>query len=131
MGSLLTCQDLWEDLTFTLPGPVGGPQHYPSRTFRRTPQPLPPCQDRRANELSLRVLSPCQDPEHFRLGRSKLFFRSAQIAYLEKLRAERLLAAAILLQAALRGWVRRRHFRRMRAAAAILQRYIRGFLARR
>lgn len=72
-----------------------------------------------------------KDPEHFRLGRSKLFFRSAQIAYLEKLRAERLLAAAILLQAALRGWVRRRHFRRMRAAAAILQRYIRGFLARR
>ncbi|XP_052532491.1 unconventional myosin-Vb-like isoform X1 [Tympanuchus pallidicinctus] len=72
-----------------------------------------------------------KDPAHFRLGRTKLFFRSSQVAYLEKLRAERLLAAAILIQATYRGWLQRRDFRRKRLAAAILQRHIRGFLARR
>lgn len=67
----------------------------------------------------------------YRCGKSKVFFRAGQVAFLEELRCCRLRAACTLLQSNLRGWLARRRFGRIRAAAVCLQRYSRGMLARR
>ncbi|XP_075300225.1 unconventional myosin-Vb-like [Opisthocomus hoazin] len=72
-----------------------------------------------------------QDPNKYQCGKSKVFFRAGQVAYLEELRYRRLRAACTLLQRHLRGWLARRHFGRARAAAICLQRWARGMLARR
>ncbi|XP_072213378.1 unconventional myosin-Vb-like [Excalfactoria chinensis] len=72
-----------------------------------------------------------QDPSMYRCGKSKVFFRAGQVAFLEELRCCRLRAACTLLQSNLRGWLARRRFGRIRAAAVCLQRYSRGMLARR
>ncbi|XP_068775615.1 unconventional myosin-Vb [Struthio camelus] len=72
-----------------------------------------------------------QDPRKYQCGRSKVFFRAGQVAYLEELRYQRLRGACILLQRHLRGWLARQRFRRMHMAAICLQRYARGMLARR
>ncbi|NXE57021.1 MYO5A protein, partial [Casuarius casuarius] len=72
-----------------------------------------------------------QDPKKYQCGKSKVFFRPGQVAYLEELRYQRLREACVLLQRHLRGWLARRRFQHMRAAAICLQRYARGMLARR
>ncbi|KAM6040157.1 unconventional myosin-Vb-like [Theristicus caerulescens] len=72
-----------------------------------------------------------QDPSKYQCGKSKVFFRAGQVAYLEELRYRRLRAACTLLQRHLRGWLARRRFGRARAAAVCLQRHARGMLARR
>ncbi|KAM6369208.1 unconventional myosin-Vb-like [Pluvialis apricaria] len=72
-----------------------------------------------------------QDPSKYQCGKSKVFFRAGQVAYLEELRYRRLRTACILLQRHLRGWLARRRFGRARAAAVCLQRHARGMLARR
>ncbi|KAM6231952.1 unconventional myosin-Vb-like [Spheniscus humboldti] len=72
-----------------------------------------------------------QDPSKYQCGKSKVFFRAGQVAYLEDLRYRRLRAACTLLQRHLRGWLARRRFGRARAAAVCLQRHARGMLARR
>ncbi|XP_072701972.1 unconventional myosin-Vb-like [Ciconia boyciana] len=72
-----------------------------------------------------------QDPSKYQCGKSKVFFRAGQVAYLEELRYRRLRAACTLLQRHLRGWLARRHFGQARAAAVCLQRHARGMLARR
>eukprot|EP00076_Gallus_gallus_P011451 XP_004948778.2 unconventional myosin-Va [Gallus gallus] len=72
-----------------------------------------------------------QDPSMYRCGKSKVFFRAGQVAFLEELRCSRLRAACTLLQRHLRGWLARRRFGRIRAAALCLQRHTRGMLARR
>ncbi|XP_025966984.2 unconventional myosin-Vb-like [Dromaius novaehollandiae] len=72
-----------------------------------------------------------QDPRKYQCGKSKVFFRPGQVAYLEELRYQRLREACVLLQRHLRGWLARRRFQRMRGAAICLQRYARGMLARR
>ncbi|KAG6934787.1 unconventional myosin-Vb, partial [Chelydra serpentina] len=72
-----------------------------------------------------------QDPSKYQCGKSKIFFRAGQVAFLEELRGRRLRAAGVVLQKSLRCWLGRRRFLRMRAAAICLQRFARGFLARR
>uniref|UniRef100_A0A8B9E5M1 Unconventional myosin-Vb n=1 Tax=Anser cygnoides TaxID=8845 RepID=A0A8B9E5M1_ANSCY len=72
-----------------------------------------------------------QDPSKYQCGKSKVFFRAGQVAYLEELRYRRLRAACTLLQRHLRGWLARRRFGRVRAAVLCLQRHARGLLARR
>ncbi|XP_040983756.1 unconventional myosin-Vb-like [Aquila chrysaetos chrysaetos] len=72
-----------------------------------------------------------QDPSKYQCGKSKVFFRAGQVAYLEELRYRRLRSACVLLQRHLRGWLARRRFRRARTAAVCLQRHARGMLARR
>ncbi|KAG2463560.1 MYO5B protein, partial [Polypterus senegalus] len=71
------------------------------------------------------------DSDQYQFGKSKIFFRAGQVAYLERLRAERLCAACILIQAWVRGQLVRRRYQRTRKAAMTLQTYCRGFLARR
>ncbi|XP_068107476.1 unconventional myosin-Vb isoform X2 [Hyperolius riggenbachi] len=72
-----------------------------------------------------------KDPDKFQFGRTKIFFRAGQVAYLEKLRADKFRAATIMIQKTVRGWLQRVKYRRMKAAAVTIQRYTRGHLARR
>ncbi|XP_045893170.1 unconventional myosin-Vc isoform X2 [Micropterus dolomieu] len=67
-----------------------------------------------------------QDPNQYKFGRTKIFFRAGQVAYLEKLRLDRLRGACVTIQKHVRGWSKRRKYLRMREAAIILQEYIRG-----
>ncbi|KAM9351640.1 unconventional myosin-Vc [Symphorus nematophorus] len=67
-----------------------------------------------------------QDPDQYKFGRTKIFFRAGQVAYLEKLRLDRLRGACVTIQKHVRGWSQRRKYLRMREAAIILQDYIRG-----
>lgn len=67
-----------------------------------------------------------QDPNQYKFGRTKIFFRAGQVAYLEKLRLDRLRGACVTIQKRFRGWSQRRKYLRMRQAAIILQEYIRG-----
>lgn len=72
-----------------------------------------------------------KDPDKFQFGRTKIFFRAGQVAYLEKLRADKFRAATIAIQKTVRGWLQRVRYRRLRAATLTLQRFCRGLLARR
>lgn len=72
-----------------------------------------------------------KDEDKYKFGRTKLFFRAGQVAYMEKLRAERLRLCCIKMQAQVRGFIARKKFLRKRNAASTIQRWVRGFLARR
>ncbi|XP_010190593.1 PREDICTED: unconventional myosin-Vb, partial [Mesitornis unicolor] len=72
-----------------------------------------------------------KDPDKFHLGHTKIFFRAGQVAYLEKLRADKFRAATIMIQKTVRGWLQRLKYQRLRRAAVVVQRYTRGHLARR
>uniref|UniRef100_A0A8C3EGP9 Myosin VB n=1 Tax=Corvus moneduloides TaxID=1196302 RepID=A0A8C3EGP9_CORMO len=72
-----------------------------------------------------------KDPDKFQFGRTKIFFRAGQVAYLEKLRADKFRAATIMIQKTVRGWLQRTKYQRLRRATLVLQRYARGCLARR
>uniref|UniRef100_A0A3Q3WH83 Uncharacterized protein n=1 Tax=Mola mola TaxID=94237 RepID=A0A3Q3WH83_MOLML len=67
-----------------------------------------------------------QDPNQYKFGRTKIFFRAGQVAYLEKLRLDRLRRACVTIQKHVRGWSQRSKYLRMREAAIVLQEYIRG-----
>ncbi|XP_039946629.1 unconventional myosin-Vb isoform X2 [Hirundo rustica] len=72
-----------------------------------------------------------EDPDKFQFGRTKIFFRAGQVAYLEKLRADKFRVATIMIQKTVRGWLQRAKYQRLRQATLTLQRYVRGHLARR
>uniref|UniRef100_A0A1A7ZSH0 Myosin VC n=1 Tax=Nothobranchius furzeri TaxID=105023 RepID=A0A1A7ZSH0_NOTFU len=67
-----------------------------------------------------------KDSNQYKFGRTKIFFRAGQVAYLEKLRLDRLRGACVSIQKHVRGWSQRRKYLKMRDAAIILQQYIRG-----
>ena len=72
-----------------------------------------------------------QDEDKFRFGKSKLFFRAGQVAYMEKLRSERLRDCGIMIQKHVKGWLYRKRYRKTQDATLTLQRWARGFVARR
>uniref|UniRef100_A0A8C9MN80 Myosin VC n=1 Tax=Serinus canaria TaxID=9135 RepID=A0A8C9MN80_SERCA len=67
-----------------------------------------------------------QDHNQYQFGRTKIFFRAGQVAYLEKLRSDKLRQACTLLQRRVRGWLQRRRFLAVRRAALTVQQYFRG-----
>ncbi|XP_004639046.1 unconventional myosin-Vc isoform X2 [Octodon degus] len=67
-----------------------------------------------------------QDSNQYQLGKTKIFFRAGQVAYLEKLRLDKLRQGCVVIQTRVRGWLQRRKFLRTRHAAVIIQRYFRG-----
>uniref|UniRef100_A0A8C5N7P0 Unconventional myosin-Vb-like n=1 Tax=Gouania willdenowi TaxID=441366 RepID=A0A8C5N7P0_GOUWI len=71
------------------------------------------------------------DPDQYCFGKTKVFFRSGQVAFLERLRAEKLRVAAVIIQSHVRGWLCRIRYTRIQWAVVTLQRYSRGMLARR
>lgn len=72
----------------------------------------------------------CQDQDKYQFGKTKIFFRAGQVAYLEKLRADKLRAACIRIQKTIRCWLARKKYLRMRDAAITIQRFTRGYQAR-
>nr|XP_028562636.1 unconventional myosin-Va isoform X8 [Podarcis muralis] len=70
------------------------------------------------------------DKDKYQFGKTKIFFRAGQVAYLEKIRADKLRAACIRIQKTIRGWLLRKKYLRMRKAAITIQRYVRGYQAR-
>ncbi|GAB1294438.1 Myosin VC [Apodemus speciosus] len=67
-----------------------------------------------------------QDSNQYQFGRTKIFFRAGQVAYLEKLRLDKLRQDCIMIQKHVRGWLQRRKFLRERRAALTIQQYFRG-----
>lgn len=72
-----------------------------------------------------------QDRDKYQFGKTKIFFRAGQVAYLEKLRSERLKTCGVVIQKRVRGWLARRRYRKIQRMVAAVQRRGRGALARR
>uniref|UniRef100_A0A8C4HJF2 Myosin VAa n=1 Tax=Dicentrarchus labrax TaxID=13489 RepID=A0A8C4HJF2_DICLA len=64
-----------------------------------------------------------QDQDKYQFGKTKIFFRAGQVAYLEKLRADKLRAACIRIQKTIRCWLARKKYLRKRSAAITIQRH--------
>ncbi|XDV53289.1 hypothetical protein PO909_021839 [Leuciscus waleckii] len=71
-----------------------------------------------------------QNKDKYQFGKTKIFFRAGQVAYLEKLRADKLRTACIQIQKTIRCWLARKKYLRIRQATITLQRYTRGHQAR-
>ncbi|XP_066523254.1 unconventional myosin-Va [Hoplias malabaricus] len=71
-----------------------------------------------------------KDPDKYKFGKTKIFFRAGQVAYLEKLRADKLRAACVQIQKTIRCWLARKKYLRLRQATVTIQRYVRGQQAR-
>uniref|UniRef100_A0A8C4LU83 Unconventional myosin-Va n=1 Tax=Equus asinus TaxID=9793 RepID=A0A8C4LU83_EQUAS len=67
-----------------------------------------------------------QDSNQYQFGKTKIFFRAGQVAYLEKLRLDKLRQSCVMIQKHIRGWLQRKKFLREKQAALIIQRYFRG-----
>ncbi|XP_060043569.1 unconventional myosin-Vc isoform X2 [Erinaceus europaeus] len=67
-----------------------------------------------------------QDSDQYQFGKTKIFFRAGQVAYLEKLRLDKLRQGCVLIQKHVRGWLQRRKFLQKRQAALTIQQYFRG-----
>ncbi|XP_073474828.1 unconventional myosin-Va isoform X2 [Aquarana catesbeiana] len=70
------------------------------------------------------------DQDKYQFGKTKIFFRAGQVAYLEKIRADKLRVACIRIQKTIRSWLLRKKYLRMKKAAITIQRYVRGYQAR-
>uniref|UniRef100_A0A7N8X613 Myosin VA n=1 Tax=Mastacembelus armatus TaxID=205130 RepID=A0A7N8X613_9TELE len=71
-----------------------------------------------------------EDQDKYQFGKNKIFFRAGQVAYLEKLRSDKLRMACVRIQKTIRCWLARKKYLRMRKSAIIIQRHVRGYQAR-
>ena len=71
------------------------------------------------------------DEDKYRFGKTKLFFRAGQVAYMEKLRSERLRDCGVMIQKHVKGFLYRKKYQKVRGATMTIQRWSRGFMARR
>lgn len=67
----------------------------------------------------------------YQFGKTKIFFRAGQVAYLEKLRSDKLKKCCIIMQSTVRAFICRKKYLRIKHCVYNIQRYGRGFLARR
>uniref|UniRef100_A0A4W3K6C4 Myosin VC n=1 Tax=Callorhinchus milii TaxID=7868 RepID=A0A4W3K6C4_CALMI len=65
-----------------------------------------------------------QDPNQYQFGKTKIFFRAGQVAYLEKLRADKLREACVTIQKNLRCWIHRKRYLQLRGAVILMQQYV-------
>ncbi|ENN78188.1 hypothetical protein YQE_05340, partial [Dendroctonus ponderosae] len=72
-----------------------------------------------------------KNSDKYQLGKTKIFFRAGQVAYLEKLRLEKLKACCILIQKTVRGFMAKKKYQTIRKTAILLQTHARGLMARR
>jgi myosin-5 len=70
------------------------------------------------------------DPDGYRLGKTKIFFRAGKVAKLEKMRLEKLKACGLIVQKTVRAVGKVRVYVKIRKSAALLQRFGRGYVAR-
>ncbi|XP_028813225.1 unconventional myosin-Va isoform X2 [Denticeps clupeoides] len=71
-----------------------------------------------------------QDQDKYQFGKTKIFFRAGQVAFLEKLRADRLRKACVHIQKTIRCWLARKKYLRIKRMVITVQRYVRGHQAR-
>ncbi|XP_034032086.1 unconventional myosin-Va-like isoform X2 [Thalassophryne amazonica] len=71
-----------------------------------------------------------KDQDKYQFGKNKIFFRAGQVAYLEKLRSDKLRKACINIQKTIRCWLVRKKYLRMRESAITIQKVVRGHQAR-
>ncbi|TKS73569.1 Unconventional myosin-Va [Collichthys lucidus] len=71
-----------------------------------------------------------QDRDKYQFGKNKIFFRAGQVAYLEKLRSDKLRMACVRIQKTIRCWLARKKYLRMKESAITIQRHVRGHQAR-
>lgn len=76
--------------------------------------------------ISNSIIFVFQDSNQYQFGKTKIFFRAGQVAYLEKLRLDKLRQSCVMIQKHIRGWLQRKKFLRERQAARIIQQYFRG-----
>merc|ERR1719367_590136 len=69
--------------------------------------------------------------DKYQFGKNKLFFRAGQVAYMEKLRSDKLRACGVMIQKNVRMWLYRKKYQRTQGATRVIQRWVRGFMARR
>lgn len=67
----------------------------------------------------------------YQFGKTKIFFRSGQVALLERIRTQRLRECAILIQKTVKGFIYRRRYLRIQESILKLQTAIRGHIARK
>jgi len=67
----------------------------------------------------------------YQFGKTKIFFQAGQVAYLEKLRSEKLKVCGIMIQKHIRGWLARCKYLRIKRSVLLVQQRARGLLARR
>lgn len=70
-------------------------------------------------------------PDKYQFGKTKIFFRAGQVAYLEKLRADKLRRCCIIMQSTVRAFICRKKYLKLQKSIRNIQRYGRGLLARR
>lgn len=80
--------------------------------------------------MLLCILFCSQDQDKYQFGKNKIFFRAGQVAYLEKLRSDKLRVACVRIQKTIRCWLARKKYLRMRESAITIQRHVRGYQAR-
>jgi myosin-5 len=71
-----------------------------------------------------------KDEDKYQVGLSKVFLRAGQVAFIEKLRAETLRNAVVMIQKHVRGFRQRQKYAAMRTATIKIQACVRGKLAR-
>ncbi|XP_058120262.1 unconventional myosin-Va [Anopheles coustani] len=71
------------------------------------------------------------DADKYRLGKTQLFFRAGQVAYLEQVRSDTRKKYIVIVQSLIRRFVCRRRYLRLKQTALGLQRHARGMLARK
>uniref|UniRef100_A0A336N0D5 CSON007507 protein n=1 Tax=Culicoides sonorensis TaxID=179676 RepID=A0A336N0D5_CULSO len=76
------------------------------------------------------VLNWIKDEERYRFGKTQIFFRAGQVAYLEQVRSDLRKRSIIIVQAHIRRFIYERKYQRLRKIAIGLQRFGRGWIAR-
>ncbi|CAH0551807.1 unnamed protein product [Brassicogethes aeneus] len=72
-----------------------------------------------------------KNQDMYQFGKTKIFFRAGQVAYLEKLRADKLKQCCVMMQKTVRAFIWRKTYLRIKRCTVNIQRYGRGLLARR
>ncbi|KAJ3196251.1 Myosin type-2 heavy chain 1 [Irineochytrium annulatum] len=77
------------------------------------------------------VAAAISNADKYQMGLSKIFFRAGQLAFLEKLRSEKLRDCVVMIQKNIRRIIYGKWFRRMRGSAIKIQTAYRGYSARK
>jgi myosin V len=72
-----------------------------------------------------------KDQTKYQFGKTKIFFQAGQVAYLEKLRSEKLKISGITIQKHIRGWLARSKYLKIKKSILLMQKFSKGVLARR
>lgn len=72
-----------------------------------------------------------KDTDKYQVGLTKIFFRAGQLAYMEKLRTDRLNQSATMIQKNIRRFLARLHYTRIQKLSLMLQSIARQRMAKR